>query len=352
MMISSAKSLTTVPLVSPSAGLPGLWIRTAAGPQIGFGHLRRTAILAQMLRDCCHPLFLLDVEDSWSSEYLDRQCLDFFDQGFENAWSQFPAPAAILIDTRISNGLTGLMDRANRLGIPITSIHDLGLNPLPSDIIIDGSIAPALPDSRHPEMGLFRGTEYMILDPVYRNLHRQNKPIHQEIRSVVINLGGGDSGRFYSRILDGLKLWGREIEVIGIPGFSSWGQEALAQRDWHPLNFRWENQNIAELLFESDLAITAGGIAAYEALCTGAPLLAISYDSFQQTTVRMLAHSAACIDLGLGDGLNPPDLAKTLSDMESDVERRRRLSLHGKQIVDGEGAERVAQILREAICKG
>jgi spore coat polysaccharide biosynthesis predicted glycosyltransferase SpsG len=351
MMILSAKTLTGTPMVSRAASLPVLWIRTAAGPQIGFGHLRRSVTLAQILANCCNPQFLLDPEDSWSSEYLARQGMDFFNQGFENAWASLPEPTAVLIDTRISNGLNGLIAHANSQGIPVISIHDLGLNPLPSDIVIDGSIAPTFFDSPNPDRECFGGTEYMILDPVYRGLHRQSKSIHEKIRSVFINLGGGDSERFYSKLLDGLKLWGREIDVMGVPGFASWGQESLAQRDWHPLRFRWEIQNIEECLFQSDLAITAGGIAAYESLCAGTPLFAISYDSFQQTTLRMLRNSEACIDLGPGDELNPSDLAKTLSYVESDVDKRRLLSSRGKQIVDGQGAERVAQIIRGAICK-
>jgi UDP-2,4-diacetamido-2,4,6-trideoxy-beta-L-altropyranose hydrolase len=351
MMILSAKTLTNMTMASRSADSPAFWIRTAAGAQIGFGHLRRCVTLAQMLEDYCTPLFLLDPEDCWSPEYLASQGMGFFSHGFENAWSWLPEPTAILIDTRLSNGLSDLIAQARSRRIPVISIHDLGLNPLPSDIIIDGSIAPALPQNPHPDSGYFRGTDYMILDPVYRSLHRQSKSIHEKIRSICINLGGGDSGRFYSKILDGLKQWGHEIEVVGIPGFTSWGQESLAQKDWRPLNFRWEKENIEERLFHADLAITAGGIAAYEALCAGTPLLAISYDSFQQTTLTMLRDSEACVDLGPGDELNPADLAATLSNVESDVDKRRLLSLRGKQIVDGQGAERVARIVRSAICK-
>jgi spore coat polysaccharide biosynthesis predicted glycosyltransferase SpsG len=351
MMILSAKTLTAIPRASRSADSPSLWIRTAAGPQIGYGHLRRSAILAQILGDCCNPLFLLDSEDSWSPEYLNLHGLDFFNQGCEYAWVLLPEPTAILIDTRLSGGLNDLIVPANRRGIPVISVHDLGLNPLPSDIAIDGSVAPTFVDSPCRDRAYFSGTEYMILDPVYRGLHQQNKLIRNEIRSIFVNLGGGDSGRFYTKVLQGLKLWGREVNVIGAPGFASWGKEALVQKDWHPLHFRWEKQNIEECLFESDLAITAGGISAYEVLCAGTPLLALSYDSFQETTLKILGDSDACLSLGLGEKLAPSDLAQTLALVESDIDRRRRMSLRGKQIVDGRGAERVAQIIRGTICK-
>ena len=118
------------------------------------------------------------------------------------------------------------------------------------------------------------------------------------------------------------------------------------------MRFRWESDNIERFLFQSDLAITAGGIAAYEALCSGTPLLALSYDRLQHATIKALASSRACIDLGFGDELDPSELAKTLSLVDADVEIRKLLSCRGRQIVDGQGARRVAEIIRQSVHKG
>jgi len=189
----------------------------------------------------------------------------------------------------------------------------------------------------------------MVLSPAYRCIYLQSKPIREKIRSIFINLGGGNSGKYFSKVLEGLQLWAREVDVIGVPGFTAWGQELMAQKNWSPLHFRWENRDIEQNLFHSDLAITSGGIAAYEALCAGTPLLALSYDHLQQITIRRLSNLEACIDLGLGDELDPTKLAGVLSHIETDVDKRRRLSCHGRQIVDGKGFERVAQIIRQSI---
>ena len=117
------------------------------------------------------------------------------------------------------------------------------------------------------------------------------------------------------------------------------------------MRFRWESQRIEEHLAHADVAITAGGIAAYEALCAGIPLLALSYDSLQQSTITTLARLNACVDLGPGNQLDPESLAAMLSPMESDIEKRRTLSEKGQGIVDGLGAERVVQIIRPLIEK-
>jgi len=349
MKLSGAKTMTVVPQYSRLTGLPYLWIRTAAGPKIGFGHLRRSLVLAEALRDACRPVFLLDPGDCWSRTQLEDGNCSFYCDGIDQVWESLPEPDAILIDTRISSGLDGLISAAKTRRIPVISIHDLGLNRLPSDKAIDGSVVPMNPDSLHPNTQYFTGPDYMVLDPIYQALSLLNKPIHQKMRSVLINLGGGDSARFYRKVLEGLKLWAHEIEVIGVPGFSSWGQEELARNDWTPLHFRWDGRNIPQLLFGADLAITAGGISAYEALCAGTPLLTLAYDELQQITIKTLSSAEACIDLGLGDDLLPGDLAIQLSRLEADIAKRQLLSRNGRRIVDGRGTERVVRIILQSI---
>ncbi len=332
-----------------SVGAPILWIYTSAGPSLGFGHLRRSLVVANALRDCCIPVFILAPNDSWSKEHLENGRYDSFSGGIETAWELLPKPAAILIDTRNSGESSKLNPAARDRGIPIISIHDLGLNMLPSDVLIDGSIAPGEGSSANVNAIRYSGADYMILDRIYRDLHLQKKTIRKTIQSIFINLGGGNSSKYYLKVLEGLRLWGREVEVIGVPGFTFWGQEKFMQKKLSPLQFRWENRHVEQHLFRSDLAITAGGIAAYEALCAGTPLLALAYDPLQQITVRKLNELEACIDLGLGDEVSPVKLAGMLFRIAADVDKRRLLSDRGRQIVDGQGCERVTGIIRQLI---
>jgi UDP-2,4-diacetamido-2,4,6-trideoxy-beta-L-altropyranose hydrolase len=347
-MMSSAKSLTDLQILSAKIESPCVWVRTGAGPQIGFGHLRRSVILAQELRDCCKPLFLINMQDHWSRERLSEMGFDIFSGDLDGIWSRLPEPAAVLIDTRIPDGLEKLNGGARARNIPVVSIHDLGLNPVASSIQIDGSILPAFKNAQGSEVH-YSGTSYMVLDPAYHALHTQKKPIRRKIKSVFINLGGGDSRKYFLRLLTGLKLWAHEVEVVGVPGFTRWGQEEVERMDWQPVRFRWEPRAITKALFQADLAITAGGLSAYEALCAGTPLMALSHDGFQQSTISALAEAGACVGLGPGDDLDPARLPDKLSVVELNVMERQRLSWRGRKIVDGLGAERVSQIIRNLI---
>jgi UDP-2,4-diacetamido-2,4,6-trideoxy-beta-L-altropyranose hydrolase len=349
MILSSAKTLT-VAADCAAAGIPrSLWIRTSAGPQTGFGHLRRCLTLAQSLQECCRPLFLVDCDDFSSMELLEDTGWDFCCRKLSEVWSGLPEPAGILIDTRTTEGLDELIATARCRSIPVISIHDLGLNPLSSDVVIDGSIVPMAPEAVYRPAAYYHGADFMILDPVYNHLHQKGRKGREHIRSVFVSLGGGNSERLFRMVLQGLKQWSEEAEVIGVPGFVSWGQNDLSGSEVAPRNFRWEGRNVEQSLYRADLAITAGGISAYEALCAGTPLLALSHDPLQQITISELARRNACIDLGPGNELTPREIVEAVARVDSDLELRKRLSIQGRRIVDGRGCERVCELVRRSI---
>ncbi len=328
---------------------PRMWIRTVAGPMIGFGHLRRSVILARMLSGNLDPVFLYDQDDQWTQEEASSQGWGLEPMRPAEIWSGRPMPSGLLIDTREDAGLSQLISESRARSVPVLSIHDLGLNPLPSDIAVDGSIFPTTRDFPRRETSFYTGTAYLVLDPAFAMLHQQRKRISEKIRSIVVNLGGGDSRGQFETVLKGLQLWGRELDVVGLPGFALWGQQELADKHWAPLSFRWasEDEAVERLLFRSDIAITAGGLASFEALCVGTPLLALSLDGFQHFTVSMLANADACVDLG--ENPKASSIPPLLDSLERVAGRRERLSFRGRQIVDGRGAERVCRLIRRLV---
>jgi UDP-2,4-diacetamido-2,4,6-trideoxy-beta-L-altropyranose hydrolase len=320
---------------------------------MGFGHLRRTLALAALLRPWVRPLFLLDAEDRWSKSQVKSCGFNF--RCFDPCQ---PMPeidaAAVLIDTRRRAGLQRLVAEARLRRVPVASIHDLGLAPLAGDVAIDGSILPAIQSVPNAVTACFRGTRFCILDPGYEHCHQRRKPIRSHIRRVVINLGGGDGSRFLPPVLEGLRATDIPLEVFGLRGFCRPKWAEMAPKRWHPLRFRWfpRNGDVARLLLEADLAITAGGRSAYEALCVGIPLCALSWDRHQAATLSALARAGCCVNLGRGDALRSADVLRRVSALDGDHERRRVLSRRGRKMVDGGGARRVAAILRRLIRRG
>ncbi|MCL2877290.1 MAG: hypothetical protein FWF13_00755 [Acidobacteria bacterium] len=359
MAITGAKKLTAAPEVRKksheSGRFPPLWIHTAAGPQMGFGHLGRCMILAGELRDCARAFFVLRPDDPWSVGPLKAHGFKYQNVDFSDLWRESAIrPAAVLIDTRLSGGLDAFISTAKEKNVPVLSLHDSGLNPLCSDIAVDGSIA----GTSHrdlPARRTFVGPAYMVLDPALHKLRRRPLLIGNEIRSIFVGLGGGDARKYFSRVLDGLRLWAagteRAVEVTGMRGFVDWGQDDFNDETLRPLRFHWESGPAAGFLRNSDLAVTSGGVSAYEALCSGTPLLALSWDSLQQATIDRIDEAGGCVNLGAGNDLAPEFLAGLLEKMAGDAAAREKMARCGMKIVDGRGAKRVAAIVRRAILR-
>ncbi len=301
--------------------------------------------MAGMLQQAAAPHFLVDAADTWTQKETAARGWTHSNFCSGEFWTVAPRPAAILIDTREKPGLIPFISAAREWGVPVVSIHDLGLNPLPSDTVIDGSLLPG--DRGRTSVPYYAGTRYLVLDPAYAAVRKRPRITPRRIRSVLINLGGGDSKRFFLKVLQGLKLWNRELEAVGLRGFAAWGQDEVQHENWLPNHFRWAepNESVAELFHNADLAITAGGTAAFEALCAGAPLMALSYDEFQHRAVAALSAFGCCTDLGPGSQLRPEMLPPLLAAIDGNPRHREESSRRGMRLVDGKGAKRVAEVV-------
>jgi UDP-2,4-diacetamido-2,4,6-trideoxy-beta-L-altropyranose hydrolase len=348
MKDSGAKMLTLLPgKRSPRRFL----VRTAAGPQIGFGHLRRTLVLARRLRRYAYPCFLLDPGDGWSQNLIRSDGFEYRHFNSRKPSTDLETADALLVDTRQRAGLNKLVADARMRGIPVASIHDLGLAPLASDVVIDGSLLPAVTRFPRVDTTFFIGTDYLVLDEACSRFHRTKKMIRPRITKVVINLGGGNGGRFFRSVLSGLRSLRLPLEVVGFPGFCSWGQAKLANAAWSPLRFRWRSpeEDVLKLMFEADLVISAGGLSAYESLCLGTPLCALAFDRHQAATIAAIAHAGACLNLGPGAQLRTDKVRRRFMELNRNPDLRRRLSSCGRRLVDGGGSSRVARILLDLI---
>jgi spore coat polysaccharide biosynthesis predicted glycosyltransferase SpsG len=344
----SANSLTQPPLLHngscPECRKPKVWIRTAAGPAIGFGHLRRSIALARLLEAVAQPIFLSDPRDEWTPRECAGAgwCCREFRSGCLGLDS--PAIGIVIVDTREPEGLDELLREAHERKVTVVSIHDLGLNPIESDVVIDGSVMPGR--GAKPDAVNYLGTEYLVLHPMYSEVNRRARRLSAEISSVFVNLGGGDARRFFPALLDGLRSWKPAIGIVAVSGFGSWGRD---MRDDFGIRWAGTNDPVWELFHEADAAITAGGLSSFEALCCGTPLLALSHDLYQQATVSALAQEGLCLDLGPGDCLEPSRIAALMDGLEQDLAGRERKSAAGKLRVDGRGAVRVSRILEHLL---
>jgi spore coat polysaccharide biosynthesis predicted glycosyltransferase SpsG len=107
---------------------------------------------------------------------------------------------------------------------------------------------------------------------------------------------------------------------------------------------------MAEVLYESDLLISAGGTTSFQSACVGTPMVIICQTENQLKNAIQLHNAGAAITLGVGQGVKRE---KFLSELQkvAGPEARSYMSQSCKKICDGSGVNRVAQTIKRLIVR-
>jgi spore coat polysaccharide biosynthesis predicted glycosyltransferase SpsG len=304
---------------------------------MGFGHLVRALSLAEALgvapvvsvrggrvaRAAAHRLGALVLPGGPAAAVLDAA-----------------RPSVLVVDDRVASATAAWRARARALGVPIVSIHDLGLGLGDADLIVDGSIAvrPTL----RPEVPALLGPDFAILNARCVSAPRGRRGRPGPL--VVIALGGGSRRVVALRLACAIARRQPRAAIRIAGGFVPAPSAHRPRRVT-----RVAPSRLGVALSTADVAVVAGGITLYEACALGVPAVAVAIVPSQCPTVTAFAARGAAVDGGL---LRPggPDAAEALRRVGDQVARllddsvgRRRLARAAKAAVDGQGAARVAR---------
>lgn len=196
--------------------------------------------------------------------------------------------------------------------------------------------------------GLYLGPSYVPLRPQFREREYQ---VREELQELLITTGGGDQQNIAGQILEKIDNGEYRIHVVSGPynPHGDWLDEYAAK---HPeVVVHRQVTEMAELMGQCDLAITAGGTTVYELCAIGVPFICFSYAENQ----KALTAYAGKQGIGWDAGKYHHDPAETLNRIaeltrqaQKELSMRQRMSLRARDLVDGQGARRLAQVLEHA----
>ena len=193
------------------------------------------------------------------------------------------------------------------------------------------------------------GPDYVLLQPQYAVLHTGAAARHGAVRRILLFFGGVDRDGLTLRALDLLlqvRRPGVQIDVVPgganpdlarILGLAA-GQDGVQVHGPLP--------SLAPLMAQADLAIGAGGATSWERLCLGLPAVVVTVAANQRPVAATLAERGL-IDW-LGDAGALSDAALRLALLRwCDGGIAAGWFPDYEQLIDGQGAERVAGVLME-----
>lgn len=188
----------------------------------------------------------------------------------------------------------------------------------------------------------YRGPRRILVGPRYALVRREITCRRRDRRArphpcrVVVSLGGSDWGSTGHELLDGLaEMAGDRTHVrVTTTAICPEPLEAVAP------------QTMAEQLVWADLGVVGGGVVKYEAACLGLPTLLLAVVPHQAEVAARFARSgAAARYLGELGHVEPRQVADALRELLDRPDILRRMSKTAMMLVDGHGADRVADAI-------
>ncbi len=335
--------------------------RVDGSQDIGMGHVMRCLTLAHEIsrRAPIEPIFVMR-EFQHGVEWARRQGVAVVTLEAKASPSEevsfllrvIEQERAEAVITDLRKLTPGLPVAVRERGLLCITIDEWGGERISSDLLINGTVVPSW--HRYELQGEVHccvGPGYALMDESFAQVHDLERSVGEGTR-ILIALGGDDPFFLTRKALNALERVERPLSgtvVIG-PAFTDGNQiRQMAAQCRH----RWEIlENISDMarrMWEADVAITGGGLIALELACTGTPGLILSEVEHQLETAEALERHGVAIHLGLGTTLSDQELARKAADLIEDRARRATMQQAGKELVDGKGCQRVAELILDRL---
>jgi spore coat polysaccharide biosynthesis predicted glycosyltransferase SpsG len=241
------------------------------------------------------------------------------------------------------------VEELRRAGLYVAAFDDTADHVLPGDVVINGAPgAEEAPYDRRAGRRYLLGAAYFPLRRAFQA--PPPRTIRDHVETVVVTLGGEDvhgllgpcmrmaAGRHERARIIGIAGSPRDLEAPGL----SVRQERCEVRHAPP--------DYADLVRAADVIVCGGGQTLVEAAAAGTPAVAIVLGDDQRPQRAAVIAAGAALDGGdwrLPPGERDARLRHAL-DLLGPADARARLSECGSALVDGRGAQRLAEGILQA----
>lgn len=201
---------------------------------------------------------------------------------------------------------------------------------------------------RYKNVSLYLGTEYTPLRSVFS--HCEKKEIKPQVERLLILSGGTDKYHVLEQILRQIdrKMY-QQIDVICGRYDLNYERLMEAYADEKNIHIHQAVTNIEVYMKAADLAISAGGTTLYELCACGTPTISYVVADNQLENVGKFQEDGLIECAGDVRKENVPEkLADYLREYHCNQKLRQKRAMKMQKLIDGQGALRIAGILRKS----
>ena len=325
---------------------------TEVSKEIGMGHLMECLALAELLRKRDVDAYFIITPYPPAEELLFSRGISYVTLDTDKKEEIFEVAKdrskknIIVADQR--NLSLAVIRRLREGPFKIVVIDHFGNMTVDCDLLINSAIAPEhlkydFKDKEIPRILI--GADFAILREEFPGMHNKKKIFNKEKKTVLVSMGGVDRTGVTLKVMEALRSIGSLVSknIILGKGFAHLDRFTEMQRefDCDDFNFARSVDDMAERMQKSDLVISSGGNTLYETACVGTPGLVLWEDPHEDIQGRVFADKGVVRNLGNGLAVPVTEIRDSINEILDDTETRVRMSRCGKDLVDGQGAERI-----------
>jgi UDP-2,4-diacetamido-2,4,6-trideoxy-beta-L-altropyranose hydrolase len=324
---------------------PRVVLRADGGAAVGLGHVRRQLALARAMAGWADCRLVLG-DDAPTAAWARARGVpcDLVDAGMEATLAVVSAAraGALVVDTYAFSPADLAMARD---AVPtLVVIDDHGVFPVAGHLVVNAAAGVRAPDEE-PDRYLL-GPRFALLDPAFAVPPARSW--RAQVERALLVLGAAPAPALMGRLAASLAraLPGAAIDLVVGPGADRAALDR-ALRGIDGLEVRQAPEDMRALMLAADVAVTAGGVTLLELAATGAPIVGVCVAANQRANLRGLAAEGALLDAGAAEDAELcTTVERALGGLRLDAARRRALGERARRLVDGRGAERVAEAVR------
>lgn len=332
-----------------------LTIRADCSPTMGTGHVMRMIALGQAWRNTGGTVrFIGDFKP------LDSRLVD---EGFETLPLDAPHPdpndLATLLDATNPGDMIVLdgyhFDRnyqqsvrnAGRKTLVVDDVCDR--NTYETDILLNQNPdAAEYAYSLNKDANLLLGPRYTLLRTEFLRHTPDKKTKPQKATNILITLGGADPANQTSKVIEALAATDMENSSIKIVAGAANPYLSILREQISSLTGECDLligvDDMASLMKWADLTFTAAGSTCWELCYLGVPMIAFKVADNQAGIHSELERReiAVCLD----SDTPVRDITAAFAALRLDAEKRTNMAAKGRALIDGKGALRVVNAIR------
>jgi spore coat polysaccharide biosynthesis predicted glycosyltransferase SpsG len=340
--------------------IKSLFFRADVSPEIGLGHVRRCAVLAQACRMLGAEAHLMvrsrnvsiDSIGDWGGARLHEMPWDLTPdedaQWVLEACRELGLSKGVVDHYRLSEGYQERLIEAGLEWMQFGNIKHT--HPLLGRWVHDASPGTETMAYSGRKIGteteFLLGPGYALVSEGFRSVRALLPgPKEEAVESILITFGGGDDGGATMRVLgwlDRLGFEGRRLVLTGSANRSLGALRAAAEGS-RSLEVQVGNWDPAEAMGRCQLAFCAGGTSLHELACLGLPVVTLTIADNQVAPAEAWQRAGLGKNLGAVTEVNDLAACEVIDSVLRRSEERLRMAEKAWGSQDGLGSQRVAR---------